>query len=85
MRKRKGTGRVYSEFAGEGNVLAWQQYDKLLREADSMDFDDVLLHAKRLLMERGDIKEHLISKASYLLVDEGQDSNQIQVQHILQA
>ena len=60
--------------------MAWQKYDQFLREADSMDFDDVLLHAKRLLTERQDIRDIILRKASYMLVDEGQDSNQIQVE-----
>ena len=83
MRKRKGNGRKYSDFAGEGNVQAWQKYDRLLREADSMDFDDVLLHAKNLLTERPDIRDELLRRAGYMLVDEGQDSNQIQVKNVL--
>ena len=81
MRRRKSNGRKYSEFAG-GNVLAWQKYDQFLREADSMDYDDVLLHARQLLTDRQDIRDTILRKASYMLVDEGQDSNQIQAETI---
>lgn len=80
MRTRKGRGDKPSQYdATDGDVIAWAYYDGFLRQADAMDFDDVLLHCRNLLREKGDIRRQLTRDYAYMLVDEYQDSNQIQV------
>ena len=56
----------------------YQTYDKRLREADAMDFDDLILNTVRLLRDHDDIREFYQKKFRYVLVDEYQDTNNLQ-------
>jgi DNA helicase II / ATP-dependent DNA helicase PcrA len=47
-------------------------------DANSMDFDDLLLKFHDLLAEHGDVEDRLSSKFKYILVDEYQDTNALQ-------
>lgn len=58
--------------------LIYQEYARRLREADAMDFDDLILNAVRLLREYGDVREYYQRKFKYVLVDEYQDTNNLQ-------
>ncbi len=53
----------------------WQRYEDHLRRAKSMDFDDLLLNAVRLLREHADVKKQLATRFRYVMVDEYQDTN----------
>jgi DNA helicase II / ATP-dependent DNA helicase PcrA len=60
-------------------------YERALRAADAVDFDDLILHMVRLLERRasagsltGHAGEELRKKFDYVLVDEFQDTNAIQ-------
>jgi DNA helicase II / ATP-dependent DNA helicase PcrA len=60
-------------------------YEKALRAADAVDFDDLILHMVKLLETRpspgsltGHAGEELRNKYDYVLVDEFQDTNAIQ-------
>ncbi|HUR28005.1 MAG TPA: UvrD-helicase domain-containing protein [Planctomycetota bacterium] len=54
---------------------AWQRYEDHLRRAKSMDFDDLLLNAVRLLREHDGVKQSLAQRFRYVMVDEYQDTN----------
>lgn len=56
----------------------YSEYDKKLRKADKIDFDDMLIMCYRLLSERKDILSAWQRKYRYILVDEFQDINRIQ-------
>ena len=63
----------------------WQRYRELLARTRSLDFDDLLLEAVRLLRERDDVRVRYRKRYRYILVDEYQDTNQPQyeiVKHI---
>ncbi len=64
--RRIKTGELYMEYA------------KRMREADAMDFDDLLLNAVLLLQEHDDVREYYQRKFKYVLVDEYQDTNNLQ-------
>ena len=53
-------------------------YQKLLREANAMDFDDMLMYVVQILRENPDLREELDAKHRYLIVDEYQDTNTAQ-------
>jgi len=59
-------------------VLAYEKYDKHLRENNALDFDDLLLQTLRLLRRDKDTLEYLSDKFKYILVDEFQDTNAVQ-------
>lgn len=56
----------------------YQEYEKRLREADAMDFDDLILNTVRLLLEHEDVRAFYQKKFRYVLVDEYQDTNHLQ-------
>jgi DNA helicase-2/ATP-dependent DNA helicase PcrA len=53
-------------------------YQKRKMRQNLMDFDDLLLHLKRLLVEHADVRERLQARFRHVLVDEYQDTNHLQ-------
>ena len=53
-------------------------YNKKLREANALDFDDLLWHTVRLLQEYEDVRDYYQRKFRYVLIDEYQDTNALQ-------
>ncbi|MBE7017912.1 MAG: ATP-dependent DNA helicase PcrA [Ruminococcaceae bacterium] len=56
----------------------YKEYTKRMRDADAMDFDDLILNTVMLLQENGDIRDYYQRKFRYVLVDEYQDTNNLQ-------
>jgi DNA helicase-2/ATP-dependent DNA helicase PcrA len=61
------------------------RYQQRKRESNAMDFDDLLVHAHRLLMENEKVRRFYQDEFKYVLVDEYQDTNAIQAElvHLL--
>ena len=55
-------------------------YQQRLRQADAMDFDDLLLYTYILLKEHPDVRRKYEDRFQYVLVDEYQDTNYAQHQ-----
>ena len=53
-------------------------YTKKLREANALDFDDIILHTVRLLQDCPDVRAYYQNKFRYILIDEYQDTNHLQ-------
>ncbi len=53
-------------------------YAQRMREANAMDFDDLLLNLLRVLDEDAEARTRLEARARWLLVDEYQDTNTVQ-------
>ncbi|AMV16348.1 ATP-dependent helicase [Planctomyces sp. SH-PL14] len=53
-------------------------YQKYLLEANSVDFDDLLLHVAKMLTDHEEIRSQLDARYRYILVDEYQDTNAAQ-------
>src|SRR5438132_4134460 len=70
----------YPHFAiyKEEIVNVFRRYKDRKREANVMDFDDLLVNWKLLLEEHADIAEVLKRRFRYILVDEYQDTNKLQ-------
>lgn len=62
------------------NTLAriWEEYEKILKNQKSVDFDDLIRKTVFLFQDRPDILENYQNKWSYLLIDEYQDTNRSQ-------
>ncbi len=73
-----GAKHRYDEPDMDKIVLAYEKYDKHLRENNALDFDDLLLETLRLLRRDKDTLEYLSDKFRYILVDEFQDTNAVQ-------
>ncbi len=57
---------------------AYEMYQRRLREADAMDFDDLIVSTVRLFRENPDVLEYFQNKFRYIMVDEYQDTNHAQ-------
>jgi len=56
----------------------YREYEKRMREADAMDFDDLILNTVILLQQHEDVRQYYQRKFKYVLVDEYQDTNNLQ-------
>ncbi len=57
-------------------------YQQRKRERNVMDYDDLLLNMKRLLVERQEISDVYAEQFQHILVDEYQDTNKLQAELI---
>ena len=53
-------------------------YDRRLREANALDFDDIILHTVHLLQRSEEVRGYYQRKFRYVLIDEYQDTNHLQ-------
>ncbi|NLL39825.1 MAG: UvrD-helicase domain-containing protein [Clostridiales bacterium] len=56
----------------------YREYTKRMREANALDFDDLILITVKMLSEYEDVREYYSNKFKYVLVDEYQDTNKLQ-------
>ncbi len=75
--------REYSDDAGPDSRLiliaqAYSLYQQRLKEADAMDFDDLIFHTVRLFQTAPDVLDYYRDRFHYILVDEYQDTNHAQ-------
>lgn len=72
----------YAEFAKtdfqEKAFKVYQRYEKYLKEANALDFDDLLLKTVKLFTENVIILEKWNRRLTHILVDEWQDTNKVQ-------
>ena len=57
---------------------AYTKYQAMLKNADAMDFDDIIVNTVRLFEEHSDVLEYYQNKFKYIMVDEYQDTNHAQ-------
>ncbi len=79
-RTKNGPAPLPREWAREAEALQGlaRAYDERLRAADLLDFDDLLLEARRALREGPGVAEALRARFAHVLVDEYQDTNLVQ-------
>jgi DNA helicase II / ATP-dependent DNA helicase PcrA len=56
----------------------YERYEGGLRQANALDFDDLLLEAVRLLRHSAEVRDRLNWRIEFLMVDEYQDTNRSQ-------
>ena len=86
--RAKNDMQTPEDFAEQGKAInEWRKirmgkvytlYNKKLRDANALDFDDLLWHTVRLLETAGDVREYYQRKFRYILIDEYQDTNALQ-------
>ena len=59
-------------------VKLWPVYQEMLLDSNSVDFDDLLVHSARLLLDNPDLRRQLDARHRWILVDEYQDTNAVQ-------
>ena len=57
---------------------AFEKYEEMLKKADAMDFDDIIVNTVKLLRENPDVLEYYQRRFRYVMVDEYQDTNHAQ-------
>ena len=57
---------------------AYERYQKLLKSADAMDFDDIIYNTVKLLENNEEVRTYYQHKFRYVMVDEYQDTNHAQ-------
>ncbi len=62
----------------------YERYKNRCRQANAMDFDDLLVETYRLFRTHEDIRLRYLQRFTYILVDEYQDTNYVQHQIISQ-
>lgn len=60
----------------------YKMYQSRLKEADAMDFDDLLFNGVRLLQECEEVREYYRRRFEFIMVDEYQDTNHAQFEWI---
>lgn len=70
--------------ATEKLASLYERYERKLRQANALDFDDLLLKTVELFYKAPEVCEQYNRNFRYVLVDEYQDTNRIQYQLILQ-
>ena len=59
-------------------VKIWPIYQEMLLDSNSVDFDDLLVHTAKLLLDNPDLRRQLDAHHRWILVDEYQDTNAVQ-------
>lgn len=68
------SGDIRKKFIGR----AYLEYSSRMKAANALDFDDLILLTVRLLVENTDVLEYYQRKFRYVLIDEYQDTNNLQ-------
>ena len=75
---------VFAARAGDGThtermlAQAYTMYTQRLRQANALDFDDLIMHTVNVLRAFPDVAQHYLRRFRYVLVDEYQDTNHAQ-------
>ncbi len=70
--------RTMNDIRLETVARAYSEYQKLLKEFDAMDFDDLLFNTVELFRSNPDILEYYQNRFQYVMIDEYQDTNHAQ-------
>lgn len=62
----------------ENFKIFFEEYQRILKESNLIDYDDMLLSSVKLLEENSDIREYYQNICHYIIEDEAQDSSSIQ-------
>ncbi len=72
---KAGTDPITSRLA-----VTFERYEAALRQANALDFDDLLLQSVRLLRHDGETRSKYNRQFEFLMIDEYQDTNRTQYQ-----
>lgn len=67
-----------NEYREKEIAKIYKRYDQRLKDANAMDFDDLLVNTVKLFKENDDVLAHYQNLYKYILVDEYQDTNTVQ-------
>ena len=70
------------DYFGEIVKQVYAAYQQALRDANAMDFDDLLLNMVLLLRDSDELRADYQNRFEYVLVDEFQDTNKVQYEFV---
>ena len=68
----------YKDYLDDYFHPVFERYEQRLRDAEAVDFDNILLYLARLFDQHEDIRQYYSGKFYEVLVDEYQDTNRVQ-------
>ena len=74
----RANARGSTDFRAERIAQAYAEYQNRLRASNAVDFDDIILLTVQLLQTFDDVREYYQKKFRYVLIDEYQDTNNLQ-------
>lgn len=72
------TAKASGDYRLEKIALAYKEYQRRLQANNAVDFDDIIYLTVMLLEQFEDVREYYQRKFKYILIDEYQDTNQLQ-------
>ncbi len=72
------TQQNYMDIRKRNIGAVYEMYQARLKNADAMDFDDIIVNTVRLLQNNPEVLEYYQRKFKYIMVDEYQDTNHAQ-------
>ena len=60
------------------DIKVYKEYQRMLKESNMLDFDDILMFTYKLLNNNAQVREHYCNKFKAIMVDEAQDLNVVQ-------
>ncbi|MEG0334138.1 MAG: UvrD-helicase domain-containing protein [Akkermansia sp.] len=79
MGRVKNAGRTIADIEDDLIATIAGSYQRELLAQNSVDFDDLLIFAEKILRENKDVREAWRSRFRYITVDEFQDTNSLQM------
>lgn len=76
--KRAADVNPGNQYFNEVMLKVYAAYEKLCEQSGMVDFTELLFRSLELLQNNADIREHYQNRFQYLLVDEFQDTNNLQ-------
>ena len=80
--KAKNLGSAFPEETGTALGSLFARYQEELRTLNAMDFDDLLLQARNLLSHHPEARARWQQRYRFILIDEFQDTNRLQMELI---
>ncbi|MBX9577491.1 MAG: UvrD-helicase domain-containing protein [Chthoniobacterales bacterium] len=80
--KAKNLGSAFPEETGTALGSLFARYQEELRTLNAMDFDDLLLQARNLLSHHPEARARWQERYRFILIDEFQDTNRLQMELI---
>ena len=71
------------DFSRKKIAEVYAEYEKQLRANNALDFDDLLVKAVQLFQTQPDVLEYYQERFRYIMVDEYQDTNTVQILYLI--
>lgn len=74
--------RAEGDFSRQKIASVYEEYEKQMQANNALDFDDLLVKAVQLLKTQPDVLDYYQERFRYIMVDEYQDTNNVQFQFV---